>query len=130
MQRQLSDVQREELFEMGILPIEKNDLSNETQKLLEKIGRINPESSNADIFTLAAEITARLKGEDFKGMVFAGEQSLVFALGKVQSINQLLGNSGLDVAFATSEQVSVERVSPDGETKKETTFKHVRFRIF
>lgn len=130
MQRQLTAAQKEELVEMGINPIEKNDLSGEAQKLLDKISNINPESSNADVFTLAAEITARLKGEGFKGMVFAGEPSLTFALGKVQSINQLLGNTGFDVAFATSEQVSVERVAPDGATKKETTFKHVKFRIF
>ena len=130
MQRSMTEEQKTELVAMGVTTVDKTELSVSSQTFIKGLGQIDPTISSEEIFSLATKLIETLKQEGCVGMVFAGEPSLTFALGKAQAINQFFGIAPFDVVFATSEQISIEKVESDGSTKKESFFKHVKFRIF
>ncbi len=130
MQHSITEEQKTELFSLGINTVNKTELSETTQLFLKGLGQIPPTIDSDEIFTIATKLIETLKQEGCVGMVFAGEPSLTFALGKAQAINQFFGVSQFDVVFATSERVAIEKLLPDGSTSKESIFKHVKFRLF
>ena len=130
MQHSITEEQKTELFAMSVTIVDKTELSLSTQTFLKGLGQIPPSLNSDEIFALATILIETLKQEGCVGMVFAGEPSLTFALGKAQALNQCFGIAPFDVVFATSERVSVEKVHPDGSTSKESIFKHVLFRLF